>query len=152
MAEGIVHASKPLIWEGQLIDRFWIRFHEGKAVQWHADINNDALTHMITMDEGSACLGECALVPYDSPIQNSGMLFYNTLFDENAACHLALGMGFAETIRGFENKTLEECRALGINDSMLHVDFMIGTADMNIDAQTRYGKTVAVFRNGNWAR
>ncbi len=152
VAEGIVHASKPLIWEGQLIDRFWIRFHEGKAVQWHADINNDALTHMITMDEGSACLGECALVPYDSPIQNSGLLFYNTLFDENAACHLALGMGFAETIRGFENKTLEECRALGINDSMLHVDFMIGTADMNIDAQTRYGKTVAVFRNGNWAR
>ena len=152
VAEGIVHASKPLSWEGQLIDRFWIRFHEGKAVQWHADVNNEALTHMITMDEGSACLGECALVPYDSPIQNSGLLFYNTLFDENAACHLALGMGFADTIRGFENKTLVECRALGINDSMLHVDFMIGTADMNIDAQTRDGKTVAVFRNGNWAR
>ena len=152
VAEGIVHASKPLSWEGQLIDRFWIRFREGKAVEWHADVNNEALTHMITMDEGSAFLGECALVPYDSPIQNSGLLFYNTLFDENAACHLALGMGFAETIRGFESKTLEECRALGINDSMLHVDFMIGTADMNIDAQTRDGKTVAVFRNGNWAR
>ena len=106
---------------------------------------------MITMDEGSAYLGECALVPYDSPIQNSGLLFYNTLFDENAACHLALGMGFADTIRDFQNKTLEECRALGINDSMLHVDFMIGTADMNIDAQTRDGKTVAVFRDGNWA-
>ena len=151
VAEGIVHASKPLIWEGQLIDRFWIRFHEGKAVEWHADVNNEALTHMITMDEGSAYLGECALVPYDSPIQNSGLLFYNTLYDENAACHLALGMGFAETIRGFESKTLDECRALGINDSMLHVDFMIGTADMNIDAQTRDGRTVAVFRNGNWA-
>ncbi len=91
-------------------------------------------------------------MPYDSPIQNSGLLFYNTLYDENAACHLALGMGFAETIRGFESKTLEECRALGINDSMLHVDFMIGTADMNIDAQTRDGRTVAVFRNGNWAK
>ncbi len=151
VAEGIVHASKPLSWEGQLIDRFWIRFHEGKAVEWHADVNNEALTHMITMDEGSAYLGECALVPYDSPIQNSGLLFYNTLFDENAACHLALGMGFADTIRDFQNKTLEECRALGVNDSMLHVDFMIGTADMNIDAQTRDGKTVAVFRGGNWA-
>ena len=152
VAEGVVHASKPLSWEGQLIDRFWIRFHEGKAVEWHADVNNEGLTHMITMDEGSAYLGECALVPYDSPIQNSGILFYNTLFDENAACHLALGMGFADTIRGFEDKTLEECRALGVNDSMIHVDFMIGTADMNIDAITRDGRTVPVFRNGNWAK
>lgn len=150
-AEGIVHASMPLSHDGQLIDKFWIRFHEGKAVEWHAEVNNDLLTHIITMDEGSACLGECALVPFDSPIQNSGILFYNTLFDENAACHLALGMGFADTIRGFENKTLDECRAMGINDSMVHVDFMIGTADMAIDAITRDGKTVPVFRNGNWA-
>ena len=152
VAEGKVVATLPLSVEGQLIENFWIRFHEGKAVEWHADVNNEALTHMITMDEGSAYLGECALVPYDSPIQNSGILFYNTLFDENAACHLALGMGFADTIRGFEEKTLEECRALGVNDSMLHVDFMVGTADMNIDAVTREGKTVPVFRNGNWAR
>ena len=79
------------------------------------------------------------------------MLFYNTLFDENASCHLAVGRGFADTIRGFENKTLEECRELGINDSMIHVDFMIGTEDMNIDAKTRDGKTVPIFRNGNWA-
>ncbi len=151
VAEGIVHASKPLSRDGQLIDDFWIRFHEGKAVEWHAELNNDLLTHIITMDEGSAYLGECALVPYDSPIQNSGILFYNTLFDENAACHLALGMGFADTIRGFEDKTLEECRAMGINDSMIHVDFMIGTADMAIDAITRDGSVVPVFRNGNWA-
>lgn len=150
-AEGVVYASKPLSCNGQLIDRFWIRFHEGKAVDWHADVNNEALTHIITMDEGSAYLGECALVPYDSPIQNSGLLFYNTLFDENAACHLALGMGFADTIRGFENMTLDECRALGVNDSMIHVDFMIGTADLAIDALTRDGRTVPVFRNGNWA-
>ncbi len=150
-AEGIVYASMPLSHDGQLIDGFWIRFHEGKAVEWHAEVNNELLTHIITMDEGSACLGECALVPYDSPIQNSGILFYNTLFDENAACHLALGAGFPDTIRGYENKTLEECRAMGINDSMVHVDFMIGTADMSIDAITRDGKTVPVFRNGNWA-
>ena len=151
MAEGVVYASKPLSYNGQLIDRFWIRFHEGKAVEWHADVNNEALTHIITMDEGSAYLGECALVPYDSPIQNSGLLFYNTLFDENAACHLALGMGFADTISGFESMTLEECRALGVNDSMIHVDFMIGTADLSIDAITRDGRTVPVFRDGNWA-
>ena len=150
-AEGIVYATMPLSREGQLIDKFWIRFHEGKAVEWHAELNNQLLTNIITADEGAAYLGECALVPFDSPIQNSGLLFYNTLFDENAACHLALGMGFADTIRDFEHKTLEECRALGINDSMVHVDFMIGAADMNIDAITRDGRTVPVFRNGNWA-
>ena len=150
-AEGLVHASKPLSWNGQLIDRFWVRFHEGKAVEWHAEVNNEALTQIITMDEGSAYLGECALVPYDSPIQNSGILFYNTLFDENAACHLALGEGFADTIRDFEHRTLEECRALGVNSSMLHVDFMIGTEDMAIDAITRDGRTVPVFQNGTWA-
>ena len=150
-AEGIVYATMPLSREGQLIDKFWIRFQEGKAVEWHAELNNQLLTNIITADEGAAYLGECALVPFDSPIQNSGLLFYNTLFDENAACHLALGMGFADTIRDFEHKTLEECRALGINDSMVHVDFMIGAADMNIDAITRDGRTVPVFRNGNWA-
>ena len=119
-AEGIVYASKPLSYQGQLIDGFWIRFENGKAVEWHAEQNESLLTKLITMDEGSAYLGECALVPYDSPIQNSGLLFYNTLFDENAACHLALGMGFADTIRGYADKTLEECRKLGVNDSMIH--------------------------------
>lgn len=150
-AEGIVYATKPLSYQGQLIDKFWIRFHEGKAVEWHAEQNHDLLTKLIRMDEGSAYLGECALVPYDSPICQSGLLFYNTLFDENAACHLALGMGFADTINGFESKTLEECRAMGVNDSMVHEDFMIGCADMHIDAVCEDGKTVPVFRNGNWA-
>ena len=150
-AEGIVYASKPLSYQGQLIDGFWIHFENGKAVEWHADQNESLLTKLITMDEGSAYLGECALVPYDSPIQNSGLLFYNTLFDENAACHLALGMGFADTIRGYADKTLEECRKLGVNDSMIHEDFMIGTADMNIEALCEDGKTVPIFKNGNWA-
>ena len=150
-AEGIVYASKPLSYQGQLIDGFWIRFENGKAVEWHADQNESLLTKLITMDEGSAYLGECALVPYDSPIQNSGLLFYNTLFDENAACHLALGMGFADTIRGYADKTLKECRKLGVNDSMVHEDFMIGTADMNIEALCEDGKTVPIFKNGNWA-
>lgn len=151
LAEGTVVSTMPLSRDGQLIEHFSIRFHEGKAVEWHAEKNESLLTHIITADEGSAYLGECALVPFDSPIRNSGLLFYNTLFDENAACHLALGAGFADTIRGFENKTLEECRALGINESMVHVDFMIGSADLRIDARTRDGRTVPVFRDGNWA-
>ena len=111
-AEGIVYSTKPLSYQGQLIDEFWIRFHEGKAVEWNAQVNNDLLTKLITMDQGSCYLGECALVPFDSPINQSGLLFYNTLFDENACCHLALGMGFADTIRDFQSKTLEECRAM----------------------------------------
>ena len=151
VAEGIVYSSKPLSYQGQLIDRFWIRFHEGKAVEWGAEENEALLTKLITMDEGSAYLGECALVPFNSPINETGILFYNTLFDENACCHLALGMGFADTIRDFEHKTLDECRALGVNDSMIHEDFMIGTADLSIDALCEDGRTVPLFRNGTWA-
>ncbi len=150
-AEGIVYATKPLCYQGQLIEGFWIRFHEGKAVEWHADKNEKLLGEIINMDEGSAYLGECALVPYDSPINNTGLLFYNTLFDENAVCHLALGKGFMDTIEDFQNKTLEEVRALGVNESMVHEDFMIGAADMNIDAICEGGKVVPIFRGGNWA-
>ena len=120
-------------------------------MEWHAEKNQELLTKMINMDEGSCYLGECALVPYDSPIRRSGLLFYNTLFDENAACHLALGEGFADTIDGYQNRTLEECRALGVNESMIHEDFMIGSADMSIDALCRDGTVVPVFRDGNWA-
>ena len=151
VAEGIVYATKPLSYQGQLIDGFWIRFHEGKAVEWHAEQNNELLTKLIEMDEGSRYLGECALVPFDSPINQTGFLFYNTLFDENACCHLALGMGFADTIRDFQNKSLEDCRKLGVNDSMIHEDFMIGSADLAIDAVCEDGKTVAIFREGTWA-
>lgn len=150
-AEGIVYSTKPLSYQGQLIDEFWIRFHEGKAVEWNAQVNNDLLTKLITMDQGSCYLGECALVPFDSPINQSGLLFYNTLFDENACCHLALGMGFADTIRDFQSKTLEECRSLGVNDSMVHEDFMIGSAELSIDGVCQDGKTVPLFRNGTWA-
>lgn len=151
VAEGKVVSTMPLSREGQLIENFWIRFENGKAVEWDAEKNAQLLTNIITADEGAAYLGECALVPYDSPIRQSGMLFYNTLFDENAACHLALGHGFPDTIKGFAEKSLEECRALGVNDSMVHVDFMIGCEDLNIDATTRDGKTVAIFHNGTWA-
>ncbi len=150
-AEGIVYATKPLSYQGQLIENFSVRFEDGKAVQVRAEKNQALLEQMIAMDEGAAYLGECALVPVNSPISESGLLFYETLFDENAACHLALGRGFADTIRGFENKTLEECRALGINESMIHVDFMIGYEGLDIDAVTRDGKTVPIFHKGKWA-
>ncbi len=150
-AEGIVYATKPLSYRGQLIENFSIRFENGKAVEVHAEKNQALLEQLINMDEGSAYLGECALVPVNSPISESGLLFYETLFDENAACHLALGMGFADTIDGYENMTLDECRALGINDSMEHEDFMIGYEGLDIDAVTRDGKTVPIFRRGRWA-
>ena len=151
VAEGVVYSTKPLSYQGQIIENFSIRFENGKAVEVHAEKNEELLKKIVSMDEGAAYLGECALVPYDSPIQNTGLLFCETLFDENAACHLALGMGFADTIRNFEKYTLDECRAKGINDSMVHVDFMIGSADLDIDAHTRDGKTVPIFRKGNWA-
>jgi len=150
-AEGIVYATKPLSYQGQLIENFWMRFEGGKVVDCGAEKGEQLLKTLIAMDEGAAYLGECALVPEASPIAESGLLFYNTLFDENAACHLAIGMGFADTIADFQNKTLEECRALGINDSMVHEDFMIGCKTMNIDAATRDGRIVPIFRGGNWA-
>ena len=150
-AEGIVYSSMPLSYQGQLIENFSIRFEGGRAVEVHAEKNEELLRQMIAMDEGAAYLGECALVPYDSPIRNSGILFYNTLFDENAACHLAMGRGYIDTVKDYGKYTLEECQALGINDSKIHVDFMIGTEDLAIDAVTASGETVPVFRSGNWA-
>ena len=150
-AEGIVYSSMPLSYQGQLIENFSLRFENGKAVEAKAEKGEELLKQMITMDEGAAYLGECALVPQASPIAQSGLLFYETLFDENAACHLAMGAGYADTIRDHHSKTLQECQDLGINDSMIHVDFMIGCDTMNIDATCADGKVVPIFRNGNWA-
>ncbi len=150
-ADGIVYSTKPLSYQGQLLENFSIRFENGKAVEVHAEKGEEALKAMIAMDEGAPYLGEVALVPQNSPIAASGLLFYNTLFDENAACHLALGQGFINSIHEYENKTLEECYELGLNKSIIHVDFMIGCDSMNIDAICRDGKVVPIFRNGNWA-
>ena len=150
-ADGIVYSTKPLSYQGQIIDNFSIRFENGKAVEWHAEQGVESLTQMLTMDETAGYLGEVALVPQESPICQSGLLFYNTLFDENAACHLAVGRGFPDCIRDHHNKTLEECRELGINDSMIHVDFMIGCDTMSIDGECENGEIVPIFRNGNWA-
>ncbi len=150
-AEGIVYASKPLSYQGQLIEDFWIRFADGRAVEVHAEKNEELLKKLISMDESAAYLGECALVPCDSPISNLGITFYNTLFDENAACHLALGMGFTSCIKEYERYTLTECREKGINDSIIHEDFMIGTEDLSIVGVTKDGRRIQIFENGNWA-
>ena len=149
-AEGIVYATKPLIYKGTMIRDFWVRFHEGKAVDVHAEEGEDALRSILTLDEGSAYLGECALVPYDSPINNTGLLFYKTLFDENAACHLALGMGFTELYPDFEKYTDEQIHSFGVNDSLSHVDFMIGSADLSIVGTKENGETIEIFHHGNW--
>ena len=150
-AEGIVYSSKPLSYMGEIIDNFSVRFAGGKVVEVKAEKGEELLKKMVSMDEGAAMLGEVALIPYDSPISQSGILFYNTLFDENASCHLALGHGFNECLKGFEKMSAEERKAAGVNDSMIHVDFMIGTKDMSITGVTKDGKRVAIFRDGNWA-
>lgn len=150
-ADGIVYSSRPLSYGGQLIDEFWVKFEGGKAVDVGAKKNEALLREMISMDEGASYLGEVALVPYSSPIRESGLLFYNTLFDENAACHLALGRGFTNVIKGYENYTEKELHDMGINDSFMHEDFMIGTEDMDITAICEDGREVAIFRKGEWA-
>lgn len=150
-AEGIVVATKPLSYQGQLIENFSIIFKDGKAVEVHAEKNEELLEQMIAMDENACYLGECALVPFDSPINNLGFLFYNTLYDENACCHLALGAGFTNLVKDYQNYTNDQLHEMGINDSAIHVDFMIGSKDLSIKAHLRDGKVVDLFTNGNWA-
>lgn len=150
-AEGIVYSSMPLSYGGQLIEDFWFKFEEGKIVDLGAKENEAMLREMIAMDEGASYLGEVALVPYSSPIRKSGILFYNTLFDENAVCHLAVGMGFTNVLRDYENYTEKEAHERGINDSVIHVDFMIGTEDLSITAITKEEKEIPIFTDGEWS-
>lgn len=149
-AEGKVVSTKPLSYQGKLIENFWVEFKDGKVVDVGAEKNEDVLRKMVAMDEGAAYLGEVALISYNSPINNTGILFYNTLFDENASCHLALGRGFNNCLENYENYTNEECEKLGVNSSMIHVDFMIGSKDLCITGITKDGKRVPVFKDGNW--
>ncbi len=150
IADGKVVATKPLSYQGKLIENFWLRFEKGKVVELFAERNQDLLEKMVSMDEGASYLGECALIAYDSPINNTGVLFYNTLFDENASCHLALGRGFNNCLENYENYSVEECEKLGVNSSMIHVDFMIGSKDMSIAGITKDGKRIQIFKDGNW--
>lgn len=150
-AEGKVVATKPLSYNGELIEDFEITFKDGKAVEVKARKGEELLKHMISQDEGARMLGEVALVPYDSPINKTGILFYNTLFDENAACHLALGHAFTNLRKDYEKYSYQELIDYGFNDSSIHVDFMIGSKDLNITGYTKDGKKIPIFRNGNWA-
>lgn len=150
-AEGKVVSTMPLSYQSQLIENFSITFKDGKAVDYSAEKNEELLGKLLSMDENAGYLGECALVPFDSPINNSGILYYNTLFDENASCHLALGAGYSECIPGFEEMTFEECVEKGCNDSIIHVDFMIGAEDLSVIAVDKNGKETPLFVDGNWA-
>jgi aminopeptidase len=150
-AEGTVVASKPLSYAGELIENFSVTFKDGKVVSVKAEKNQALLEQMVKMDEGASRIGELALVPFSSPIQESNLLFYNTLFDENASCHIALGRAYVNSIRGYATMTREQLTAIGCNTSMIHVDFMIGSKDLKITGVTRTGKKVAIFDQGNWA-
>ena len=149
--EGTLVAVKPLSWQSQLIEDFSITFENGKAVSCSAKKGQELLEQMIHMDEGACMLGEVALVPKESPVNQCGFLFYETLFDENACCHCALGMGFKEVLPGGDDLTMEEAQKQGINDSIIHVDFMVGADDLSIDGIRPDGTSVPVFRNGTWA-
>ena len=149
--EGVICASLPLSKDGNVIRDFRFVVKAGKIVEASAGEGEEILRKAISVDEGAARFGEVALVPYDSPISNSKTLFYNTLFDENAACHLAFGAAYPMTIEGGTAMTDEERAQRGMNESITHVDFMVGTADLSIDGYTADGRCVPVFRNGNFA-
>jgi aminopeptidase len=148
---GTVVSSMPLNENGSLVENFSLTFKEGKVVDFKAEKGYDTLKNIIETDEGSSYLGEVALVPYDSPISNLKTIFFNTLFDENASCHLALGNAYPVCIKGGENMSKEELEEKGVNSSFSHVDFMIGTEDLEIIGITSEGKEIPVFKNGNFA-
>ncbi|WP_040206218.1 aminopeptidase [Neobacillus jeddahensis] len=148
---GTVASTKPLSYGGNIIDRFSITFENGKIVGVKAEEGEDILKRLVDTDEGSHYLGEVALVPFNSPISQSNVLFFNTLFDENASNHLAIGSAYAFCIEGGKKMSSEELAQNGLNESITHVDFMIGSAEMDIDGITADGKVEPVFRAGNWA-
>lgn len=149
--DGRVYAALPLALDGNLVKDFYLDFKDGKIVGVHAEEGEEYLKNSIAVDEGSSYLGEVALVPYDSPINDTGILFYNTLFDENASCHLAFGSAYPGCVRGGEAAGREEQKKLGLNQSMNHVDFMVGTRDLSIVGTTHDGEEIPVFVDGNFA-
>ncbi|HLR79716.1 MAG TPA: aminopeptidase [Bacillota bacterium] len=148
---GTVSSTKPLNYGGSLIDRFSLTFKDGKVVDYTAEQGEDILKHLLETDEGASRLGEVALVPHESPVSQSNLIFYNTLFDENASCHIALGKAYPTNLEGGSEMSLEELDQHGVNDSLTHVDFMIGSENLNIDGVKADGSTEAVFRQGTWA-
>jgi len=150
-ADGTVTATKPLSHQGTMIEGIHVRFEKGRIVEAHATRGQDVLDRLIGTDDGARRLGEVALVPHSSPIAASGMLFYNTLFDENAASHIALGQAYSSCVRGGDKMTPEELAAKGANDSLIHVDWMIGSGQLDIDGITSTGAVEPLMRQGEWA-
>ena len=150
-AEGVVHAALPLVHAGQTVRDFWLRFEGGRVVDFGAEQGLEVLRHIVETDEGSCRLGECALVSKNTPIRQSDTLFYDTLYDENASCHLALGMGFPECVADGASLDKDELLARGVNQSSTHVDIMIGSDDLNIYGVNADGEEIPVFVNGQWA-
>ena len=148
---GYVSSTKPLSYGGNIIDNFKITFENGRIVNIEAEQGEEVLKNLVATDEGSHYLGEIALVPHNSPISDSGLLFFNTLFDENASNHLAIGSAYAFCLEGGKTMSQEQLKANGLNQSITHVDFMIGSADMNIDGITEDGQQEPIFKGGNWA-
>lgn len=148
---GIVSNTKPFIYNGTIIDDFTLTFKDGKVVDYTAKVGYESLKSLLELDEGSCYLGEVALVENNSPISNTGIIYYTTLYDENASCHLALGSAYKTNIKNGSKIPKEDMDKLGINDSITHEDFMIGSSDMNIIGVTSDGKEIEIFKNGNWA-
>lgn len=148
---GVVQSTKPLNYGGNVIENFSFTFEKGRVVDFTAEKGYETLKRLIESDDGAKHLGEIALVPHDSPISNTNLIFFNTLFDENASCHLALGSAYAFCLEGGSAMTKDELQANGANQSIVHVDFMIGSTDLDIDGETADGDLEPLFRNGNWA-
>jgi aminopeptidase len=147
---GVVRSTKPLSYGGNLIENFSFTFEKGRIVDFSAENGYETLKHLVETDDGSHYLGEVALVPHQSPISNTNLIFYNTLFDENASSHLAIGNSYAFCLEGGKNMTKEQLEEKGLNSSLTHVDFMIGSAELDIDGETADGKREPLFRSGNW--
>lgn len=148
---GVVYSTKPLNYGGSLIDDFKVVFKDGRVVDYEAKVGQEILKDLLDIDEGAKYLGEVALVPHSSPISKAGIIFYNTLFDENASCHLAFGKAYPTSLIGGENMTEEELEAAGVNNSLTHEDFMIGSSDLSIVGRTHEGEEIQIFKDGEWA-
>lgn len=147
---GKVVSTKPLNVQGKLVEEFYFVFKDGKVVEYDAKVNKDALTNLLNMDEGASYLGEVALISNDSPISNMGLVFYNTLFDENASCHLALGNCYGSNLVNSQNMTKDQMIEAGANFSMIHVDFMFGSSDLSVVGVLKDGTTIQLFKDGNF--
>jgi aminopeptidase len=148
--EGTVRSTKPLSHQGTMIEEIRVRFEHGKIVEAHAAKGETVLQKLIDTDEGARRLGEVSLVPNSSPISASGLLFLNTLFDENAACHIALGQAYSTCLIDGDKLTAEQLAAKGANDSLIHVDWMIGSGEIDVDGIAADGREEAVLRKGEW--